>query len=297
MSELLQRPAAQPDDAADSGGDTASPTVSTTKHSVRTTVLLALRDPVLGLTGVGLLLLAWWGVTNGGWVDRESLPGPVEVARGVGHLIGNAEYRAEIVDTIWAWTLSMILGVAIAVPLGLVAGAIASLRKPSLAVIHAGRAVPLVALIPVAVLVLGLGTGMKVALTITSISWLILLHTIYGVSNTEPQLVTVAKSLQWGRLKILRKVVLPSALPMIATGIRVAGSVALIVILSVEIVAAGAGLGHLIIQFQANIPTHPDYAYAGIIITGVLGFIQYTGFMLAERRFVPWSHANRRRSS
>ncbi len=65
-------------------------------------------------------------------------------------------------------------------------------------------------------------------------------------------------------------------------------------ILSVEIVAAGSGLGHLIIKFQADIPTHPDYAYAGIVITGVLGFIQYTGFMVLERRFVPWSHANRR---
>lgn len=260
----------------------------------RTPLLFAMRDPLLGLLGVGLLLLGWWAVTRGDLVASSSLPPPMDVARGVVHLVGDGGYRAEILDTVRAWVLAMVLGVAIAVPLGLVAGAVAAMRKPSLAVVHACRAVPLVALIPVAVLVLGLGTNMKVALTVSSISWLILLNTIYGVSSTEPQLLTVAKSLQWSKVTVLRRVVLPSALPMIATGIRVAGSVALIVILSVEIVAAGSGLGHLIIKFQADIPTHPDYAYAGIVITGVLGFIQYTGFMVLERRFVPWSHANRR---
>ncbi|WGX96021.1 ABC transporter permease [Nocardioides sp. L-11A] len=291
MSDLMERPGAP----AGAAGPAAGSAAETRSRSAP--LLFLLRDPLLGTVGIGLLLFGWWAVTRGDLVDPSSLPPPDEVAGGVVHLLGESGYRAEILDTIRAWALAMVLGVAIAVPLGLVAGAVAALRKPSLAVVHACRAVPLVALIPVAVLVLGLGTNMKVALTVTSISWLILLNTIYGVSNTEPQLLTVAKSLQWSRGKVLRKVVLPSALPMIATGIRVAGSVALIVILSVEIVAAGSGLGHLIIKFQADIPTHPDYAYAGIAITGTLGFIQYTVFMLLERRFVPWSHANRRQRS
>lgn len=248
----------------------------------------ALRSPLaLGALGVAVVVAAWQAASALELVARESLPAPMTVAARVKDLLVSTDFQLQVLDTVWTWLLSMAVTVAVAVPLGIVLGTVAALYRPTVTVVHALRSVPATVFIPASVLLFGLGLTMKLALAVFAIFGPVLLNTVYGVHNTEPQLLTVARSLRWTRMQTLRRVVLPSALPSIVTGIRVASGIALIVIVSVELLGASYGIGTVIVKYQ-GIP-RPDFVYAGIILTGVLGYILYTSLAAVERRSLPWT--------
>ncbi|WP_165966754.1 ABC transporter permease [Actinomadura sp. 7K507] len=248
----------------------------------------ALRSPlVLGALGVGMVIAVWQIACGLGLVAADSLPTPWTVALRIKDLAVSTDFQLQVLDTVWTWLLSMAVTIVIAVPLGILLGTVAALYRPTVTVVHALRSVPATVFIPASVLLFGLGLTMKLALTVFAIFGPVLLNAVYGVHNTEPQLLTVARSLRWSRLETLRRVVLPSALPSIVTGIRVASGIALIVIVSVELLGASYGIGTVIVQYQA-IP-RPDFVYAGVILAGVLGWLLYTTLAAVERRALPWT--------
>lgn len=246
---------------------------------------------LLGLLGVLFVIALWYVVTETGVVSKDSLPPPISVGRGIVDLLSDGTFLQQAGNTLWTWFLSMAVSIAAAVPLGILFGYFSTMYRPAVGLIHASRSVPTSILIPVSVLIFGLGVGMKVALTTFAIFWPILLSTIYGVRNVQPQLVAVARSIRWRWGKILFRVVLPSALPAVATGIRVAGGIAMVVVISVEMLGASSGLGTVIIQYEENL--RPDLVYSSIVLTGVLGAVLYSILALSERKALPWAAANR----
>jgi NitT/TauT family transport system permease protein len=105
--------------------------------------------------------------------------------------------------------------------------------------------------------------------------WPILLNTIYGVADVDRGLRQTAVSLHWSRLRIATHVVLPAALPYIATEIRLGSAVALIVVLTAELLAARNGFGHVLAVYQGAGDT--ELVYAGIIVAGILGLLANAG--------------------
>ncbi|MEU8798406.1 ABC transporter permease [Spirillospora sp. NPDC048819] len=248
----------------------------------------ALRSPLaLGALGVGAVVALWQLASTLGLVAAESLPAPWTVALRIKDLAASTDFRLQVLDTVWTWLLSMAVTIVVAVPMGILLGTVAALYRPTVTVVHALRSVPATVFIPASVLLFGLGLTMKLALTVFAIFGPVLLNAVYGVHNTEPQLLTVARSMRWTRMQILRRVVLPSALPSIVTGIRVASGIALIVIVSVELLGASYGIGTVIVKYQ-GIP-RPDFVYAGVILAGVLGWLLYTTLAAVERRTLPWT--------
>lgn len=246
---------------------------------------------MLGLLGLALLVAVWWSASALDLVSAGSLPAPGTVALRVSDLLSDGNFLTQVLDTLGTWLLAMAITSTVAVPLGIALGTVAGLYRPTVTVVHAIRSVPATVFIPVSVLLFGLGLTMKLALTCFAIIGPILLNTVYGVHNTEPQLLTVARSLRWSRTQTLRRVVLPSALPSIVTGVRVASGIALIVIVSVELLGASHGIGTVIVKYQ-EIP-RPDFVYAGIVLTGVLGVLLYTFLAAIERRALPWTIQSR----
>lgn len=248
----------------------------------------ALRSPLaLGTLGIALVVAVWQLAGTLGLVAEDSLPAPGTVALRIGDLVVSSDFQLQLLDTVYTWLLSMGLTIVVAVPLGIVLGTVSALYRPTVTVVHALRSVPATVFIPASVLLFGLGLTMKLALTVFAIFGPVLLNAVYGVHNTEPQLLTVARSMRWSRLQTLRRVVLPSALPSIVTGIRVASGIALIVIVSVELLGASYGIGTVIVKYQA-IP-RPDFVYAGVILAGILGWFLYTALAAVERRSLPWT--------
>ena len=155
------------------------------------------------------------------------------------------------------------------------------------------RPIPSVALIPLAMLVLGNDAEMKIALIVFSTSWPVLFNTIYGMHDVDPIAKLTAKSFGRGRVSTLFTVSLPSAAPFIFTGVRIAASVALIVAISAELLAgASEGLGRWMLDAGAT-GNRPDLVYAATLIAGLIGLVINAVLVVLERRFLSWQPALR----
>jgi NitT/TauT family transport system permease protein len=154
-----------------------------------------------------------------------------------------------------------------------------------------------VALIPLAILLLGRGLDMRVALVAYASLWPILLNTIYGVRDVDPVARDTARAFGFGTLGILRRVSLPSAAPFIYTGVRVAAAVALIVAISAELVAGGStsGIGTWMLE-RTQPGIDRELMYAGIVVAGLLGLGVDILMLAGERRLFGWHQRLRSRS-
>lgn len=242
----------------------------------------------LGWTALGAatLLVGWelLGVT--GLVPRSSLPGPVKVAQAIPTLFSDAEFRSGAVDTLVNWVSTVVVGSLAAVTIGLIAASSVRLRQPTELVVNTFRAVPATALIPIAVLMFGLGSQMKMSVAIYAIFWPIVINTIYGVAMTEPMRLDAARSMHWRWWRRQVFVTLPSAIPSILTGIRISVGIALVVIISTELLGARYGVGTILVQYtQAD---RPDVVYAGVFALGVVGALAFSLMVRAEHRLVRW---------
>jgi NitT/TauT family transport system permease protein len=142
------------------------------------------------------------------------------------------------------------------------------------------------ALLPVFVLILGLGETSKIAIIFYACSWPILLNTISAVRTVDPLLIKSARSLGLRPLRLFQKVVLPDAVPTIFTGIRLAGAFSILILIAAEMVGAKAGLGYLINYAQYNFAV-PEM-YAGIITISAIGLVINQLLLAVERRFSTW---------
>ncbi|TPQ23659.1 ABC transporter permease [Streptomyces sporangiiformans] len=232
------------------------------------------------------LLLLWETAPRLGLVDRTFLPPFSEVADAWwglatdGQLADNA--RASLARSFSGFGLA----VAVAVPLGLLIGwyrPVADLLGPLLEVFRNTAAL---ALLPVFVLLLGIGETSKISIVVYACTWPILLNTISAVRNVDPTLLKLAKSMDLSAPRLFQKVILPSAVPVMFTGIRLAGAVSILVLVAAEMIGAKAGLGYLInaSQFNFAIPQ----MYAGIITISAIG-VTFNQFLVAvERRLSSW---------
>lgn len=178
------------------------------------------------------------------------------------------------------------LSICYAIPLGLVIGwykPAAELLNP---VLETLRNTAALALLPLFILLLGIGEVSKIAIVVYACSWPILLNTINGVRSVDPLLIMSARSMGVSNLLLFRKIIFPAAIPSIFTGIRLAGATSILVLIAAEMIGAKAGLGYLIIyaQYSFLIPA----MYAGIITTAIIGLLINYGLVSLEKRFTYW---------
>lgn len=178
------------------------------------------------------------------------------------------------------------IAVALGVPLGLLIGwyrTLADILNPLLELFR--NTAPL-ALLPVFVLVLGMGETSKISMVVYSCIWPVLLSTVSGVRNVDPLLIRSARSMALKPVQLFVKVVLPASVPAVFTGIRVAGAYSILVLIAAEMVGAKAGLGYLVnySQFTFEIPK----MYAGIVTPALLGLAFNHAVLLVERRLTAW---------
>ena len=181
-------------------------------------------------------------------------------------------------------------GYAIALTLGLLAGILIGrirwLKEMAEPLIHFGRSVPPIMLIPPLVLVLGIGDASKIFVIALGAVFPVLLTTIDGMRQVDPALMDMSRSIGLGRVQTLRRVILPAACPAIYGGAQTGLQVALILMVSSEMVAATHGVGYMTMQAQAtfNAPS----VWAGILLLAVLGFLINAAFTLLRNRALAW---------
>ena len=239
-----------------------------------------------GIAGIVALALIWQLAPTYGLVDPYFVSPLSEV--------GAAWWEMLITGMLWEhFSASLVrsaagffLAVAIAIPLGTAIAWYPPVRQLVSPVLELFRNTAALALLPVFMLVLGIGETSKVAIVLYACFFPILLNTISGVESVDKQLLRSARVLGLSSMTTFRKVVFPAALPTIFTGIRIAGAAAVLVLIAAEMIGATAGLGYLINYSQYNflIPQ----MYAAILTTTALGLAVNYGLVALERRFSRW---------
>lgn len=235
---------------------------------------------------IGLFLLLWELAPRLGLVDKVFLPPFSVVAGAFGDLAASGELWNHASASLSRALTGFAVAIAIAIPLGVAIAwyrPVAEFVNPILELLRNTAAL---ALLPVFVLVLGIGETSKVALVIYASTFPILLNTISGVRTVDPLLVKSALSLGLTPIRLFQKVILPAAVPTIFTGIRMAAASSILVLIAAEMVGAKAGLGYLITASQYNFQI--PKMYAGIIAISLLGLVFNGILILAERRLSRW---------
>ena len=224
-------------------------------------------------------------------LPTHAFPPPTETARALAAELGHPAFWSDVGLTLEGWAIGLALAATLAVPIGILVGSSRLLYRMVRAPIEFLRPIPSVALIPLAVLVFGTRLPNKVFLVTFACFWPLLFQAIYGVQDVDPVADDTARAFGFNRLRRLYLVTLPSAAPYLATGLRIASSVALILAVTSELVVGVPGLGRSINVAESS----GDYAsmYALIAVAGVLGILLNETFRRVERRALRW-HASQR---
>jgi ABC-type nitrate/sulfonate/bicarbonate transport system permease component len=244
--------------------------------------------PWLGVAAVlGLFEL----LTRTDVISSAHFPPPTEMFAALADEVVTTEFWTAVGNTMQGWAIGLAVAAAIAIPVGIVIGSSPLMYRSLRAVIEFLRPIPSVALIPLAVLIWGSGLESKVFLAAFAATWPLLMQTLYGVQDVDPVATDTARSFGFGRGQRLIHVTLPSAVPYIATGVRISAAVALILAVTAELVIGSPGLGR-----EINIARQSeavDIMYALIAVTGLLGWGVNIVFSRVERRVLHWHPSQR----
>lgn len=245
---------------------------------------------LLGLltrTGAILVLLALWEVApRTALVDPTFLPPLSEVLDAWWGLARDGQLASNTQASLGRSAIGFGLAVLVAVPLGLLIGWYRLINELLTPVLEVFRNTAPLALLPVFVLLLGIGETSKISIVLYACTWPILLNTISAVRTVDPTLLRLARTMDLSTPQIFRKVILPASLPMIFTGIRLSGGTAILVLIAAEMVGAKAGLGYLINSSQFNFAI--PQMYAAIITISVIGVAFNQVLLTIERRLTAW---------
>lgn len=235
---------------------------------------------------IALFLLLWQLAPTLGLVDEVFLPPFSVVAQAFADLVASGEMwthlSASLSRSLAGYSLALVAGIPVGIAIAWYKP-VADFLNP---ILELFRNTAALALLPVFLLILGIGETSKVAIVVYASFFPILLNTITGVRTVDPLLVKSAASLGFAPIRLFQKVILPAALPSIFTGLRMAAASSILVLLAAEMFGARAGLGYLITAAQQNFAI-PNM-YAGILAISLLG-LAFNGLLVAlERRLSRW---------
>jgi ABC-type nitrate/sulfonate/bicarbonate transport system permease component len=194
--------------------------------------------------------------------------------------------------TLEAWAVTVLLSAVIGCVIGLLTGISAWLNAVTSVFFDFVRPLPPIAILPAVIVIVGVGQSLEVIIAVTAAVWPVLLGAHYGVSHTDPRMIDTGRAMQLGRIKRLYRIIIPSALPSIATGLRLTAIIALAGVIGVELVGGtGHGLGSYVAAATSTGST--NQAYAGAFIAAILGLAITGVFLLIERRVLRWTTSYR----
>ncbi|MBB5153840.1 ABC transporter permease [Saccharopolyspora phatthalungensis] len=246
-----------------------------------------------GLIGLAGFLLAWEVFSRSGIVPQQYLPPPSTVLTRFVELLGDRAFLLDLIASVLAWAIALGIAIAIAVPAGLLLGSVPWIRSGTRAIIEFLRPIPSVALIPLAIVLVGAGPETKITLAVYAAVWPILFNTIYALDEIDPVMVDTARSFGFGRGRVMCTVALPSAAPFVLTGIRMSAAVALILVVSTEFLAGGgSGLGSFVLDASTG-AGRMDLVLAGTLVAGIVGYLSNEALELVHKRAFRWSAVDR----
>jgi NitT/TauT family transport system permease protein len=246
-----------------------------------------------GVCGIAVFLLAAEALGRAGVINQAVLPLASTVLARAAGLAVSPQFLGDVAATIGAWALGLAIAVAIAVPAGVVLGSLPGVRAATRAIVEFLRPIPSIALIVLVGLVIGAGIEMNVILIVYAAIWPVMINTIYGLDDVDPVARETLRAFGFGRISVITLVDLPSASPYIATGIRLASAIAIILNISTGFLTgriSGYGIGTYIAEANTGAGNVP-LMLAAAVWAGMLGLAANAVLVWGERRVLRWHHA------
>jgi sulfonate transport system permease protein len=242
--------------------------------------------PLTRLLGPLVLLVLWASASGTGLLSAQTLSPPWTVVRTAGSLLADGRLQ----DNLSTSLVRSGLGLAAGVAAGLVLALLAGLSRWGEALVdgplQVKRSIPTLALIPLAILWLGIGEPMKVTLIALAVLVPVYVTTHAALRGVDVRFVELAESVRLSRTAFVRRVALPGALPGFFTGLRMAVTVSWLALVVVEQINATSGIGYLMTQARTYGQT--DVIVVGLVLYGVFGLVSDTAVRWAERRALSW---------
>jgi len=243
-------------------------------------------DRVFAFLSPLFLLLLWEALVRGGILDARFFPAPSSVLQVMVKLALSGELwvhvRASLLRVGAGFLLGAIPGAAIGIAMGLNRW-VRAVLNPVVAAIYP---IPKSAILPLMMLIFGLGEMSKVMLVAISVFFVVLINAMAGVMQIDPIYLDVGRNLRVSRLQFFRTIALPGALPVIMAGVKLGMGTSLIVIVMAEMVASRSGIGYLLWRSWQTLVV--EEMYVGLIVISALGLATTWLLEAVERLVIPW---------
>lgn len=233
-----------------------------------------------------VLIALWEALVRLRVLDSRFFPAPSSIVGTFTDLIASGELFRHVGASLKRVMLGFLFGGAPAVILGIVMGLSRWARAALNPIIAATYPIPKSAILPLVMLIFGLGDASKVALVAIGVFYLVLINTMAGVLNIPPIFLDVGRNFGASRLQVFRTIALPGALPLIFAGLRLGLGIGLILIVIAEIVGARSGIGYMI--WQAWTIFQVERMYVGLVVIAILGWLAAILLDGIERLLIPW---------
>ena len=234
-----------------------------------------------------LVLLGLWEIcARTGIVDVRFFPAPSNI---IGHLFELASSGAlwrHVGASLYRLAAGFVVGCVPAIVIGLAIGLYRPIRAAFDPLISATYPIPKSSLLPLILLIFGLGESSKIAMVAIGVFYPVVINTAAGVRQIAPIFLDVGRNFGASRFNMFRTVALPGALPLIMTGIKLGAGMGLVLIAIAEMVGAKQGLGYMI--WNAWELFDVQTMYVGLFVIAIIGFVMNAGFDALERAIVPW---------
>ncbi|MBN9084440.1 MAG: hypothetical protein BGP04_12495 [Rhizobiales bacterium 62-17] len=217
------------------------------------------------------LLLGWEVATRTGTLDPRIFSQPTAIVAAIAEAARDGSLIQATRETLEAAVVGLVLGFVFGVALGILLGLRTGLEVAARPTTEMLRSIPAIAFTPLALLLLGFGLSMEVAIVAYACCWPIFIATLTAVRNIDPRLLEIASVLEMSPQRRLRTIIAPAVFARVVVGLRTAIAFALVVAVTVEILSNPRGLGYALIVAQQTF--RPDLMYALIVWLAILGAI------------------------
>jgi ABC-type nitrate/sulfonate/bicarbonate transport system permease component len=258
--------------------------------ATRTPRLADRRRWALPLLTLAVFLAVWEIVSHlgiGGFVQYISSPSGS--ASAFWTMVQNGELWPSVRVSVVAFAIGFAISVGIGIPLGLAMGWNRTVRELLEPPLMAFYVMPRLALLPVVVVWLGIGTTSTIVIVVVDAIFPVIINSMAGIRNADAKLVQVARSFGAGRRDLFRKVLFPASVPAIITGVRLAVARGIMGVIVAQLYVSTIGVGHLIAVYGQTYQT--DYIVVLVFIVGVFGYAVNLALQRIEKRFETWRGA------
>lgn len=234
-----------------------------------------------------VLFIAVWTAASAWIANPILLPPPIGIAEGFVQLASEGGLAGDVLASMRRVLSGFSLATVIAVPLALLMAFVRRLDFLLSPIVTFLRPIPPIAWIPIAILWFGIGDSPSYFITAIAAFFPVFMNSFAGGQSVRPEHVFAARTLGAGRLSLVLRIYLPSAMPMIATGLRIGLGQSWMAVVTAELIAAQSGLGYMI---QANrLAMETAFVLVGMCVIGILGALMASILEVFERRvLVPW---------